>query len=285
MRMPIRPSSLTKRELSRRVQSGPFRAVARVAVDAAIAAELLAVRAVGWRRRVPTVIDGGELTVIVKTFERPRELRRLVRSVRRLQPGVAIVVADDSRRPREVDGAEVVRLPFNSGVSAGRNAALERVETEFFVTLDDDFVLTKHTDFDGPLNVLRSTPEIDIVGGVIVNLPDFSTTDYSRAGLFRTDQQPLRPPGSTVGGLPVRLKVPNFFVGRTASVRRVGWTDELLFVEHLDFFTRACGELLVVQDERMIALHAKNPFDRHGAERQANVDASWRVLDARYGGG
>jgi len=252
-------------------------------VTVAIAVELAAIRALGAFRKRPDEISGEALTIIVKTFERPRELRRLVRSIRRLHSSVKIIVADDSRQPSRIAGVEVVRLPFNSGVSAGRSAALERVDTEYFLTLDDDFVLTKHSDLASPLELMKSTPELDIVGGVIVNLPDFATTDYSTAGLFPTSRLPLREAGTLVSGLPVRLKVPNFFIGRTSTVRRVSWTDELKFVEHLDFFTRACGELLVVQDERMIALHAKNPFDRDWEERRTNVESSWRVLNQRYG--
>lgn len=277
--------STSKRELTRRLATGRLRPLARWAVDAVIGVELAVIRLIGFRRRPPEPVPPHEVTVIVKTFERPREVRRLVRSIRRLQPHVSIVVADDSRDPRPIQGAELVRLPFDSGVSAGRSAALARVRTPFVLTMDDDFVMTKHTDLSAALQVIVEAPEVDIVGGVIVNLPDFSRIDYSTAGLFPGHAEPLRQPGTVVAGCIVRLKVPNFFLARTASVRGIGWTDELKFVEHADFFTRASGRLLAVEHESFVALHAKNPFDRHGAQRQANVESSWQVLNRRYGAG
>lgn len=265
-----------------RLDTERYRSLARRLVHAIIRAELALIRFAEFVRQRPAKVPEDLLTVVVKTFERPRELRRLVRSIQRLQPGLSIVVADDSRCPTNLSGVETVRLPFNSGVSAGRNAALERVRTPYFLMLDDDFVLMKRTDLATSLSAIDSTPEIDVLGGVVVNLPDFGTADYSKAELFATSSSPIFVPGSIVGGLPVRSKVANFFIGRTESVRTVGWTDELKFLDHRDFFTRACGRLTTVQDARMIALHAKNPFDRASAERQANVAESWTILNRRY---
>jgi glycosyltransferase involved in cell wall biosynthesis len=273
------------RRFREQLDRGWSRRVARAAVNSIIALELGAVRLIGVTRKPPARLPPDALTIIIKTFERPRELRRLVRSIHRLQPGVRIVVADDSRQPCVIDGVDMVRLRFNSGVSAGRNAALAQVRTEYFMSLDDDFVLTKHSDIAAPLLKMMAAPSLDIVGGVIVNLPEFSTIDYTTAGLFSTPQQPLREPGTLVEGLPIRLKVPNFFVGRTETVRRVGWTDDLPFIEHLDFFSRACGQLLVAQDERMIGLHAKNVFDRNQHERRVNTEVALTVLNDRYAPG
>lgn len=274
-----------KRRLREALDTDWTRTVARLMTRMVIGIELAVIRVSDVMRPEVDMLGVGQLTAVIKTFERPRELRRLVRSIKRLYPDVAIVVADDSRRPSIIDGVETIHLPFSSGVSAGRNAALRCVKTPYFLLLDDDFVFTRETRLAEPLSVMELTPKIDILGGVVVNLPDFSTTDYSTAGLFPTSRLPLFEPGSMVGGLPVRLKVPNFYVGRTDKVREVGWTDELKFVDHLDFFTRACGRLTSVQDERLVALHARNPFDRSSPERKANVEESWAVLNRRYGRG
>lgn len=44
-------------------------------------------------------LDTSNLTVIIKTFERPGELRRLVARTRSRYRGLRTVVADDSRHP------------------------------------------------------------------------------------------------------------------------------------------------------------------------------------------
>ena len=79
-----------------------------------------------------TAADDGrceQMTVLIKTFERPAVFRRLVQSIRRLYPSLPIVVADDSREPIRLSGVETVSLPYDSGIAAGRNAGLDRATT------------------------------------------------------------------------------------------------------------------------------------------------------------
>jgi len=59
-----------------------------------------------------------------------------------------IIVVDDGRKPTELNlhgltGVRVINLPFDVGLSAGRNAGVDACETEYFVTLDDDFIFGK----------------------------------------------------------------------------------------------------------------------------------------------
>jgi GT2 family glycosyltransferase len=89
-----------------------------------------------------------DVTFLVKTHERPHSLRKLLDSLRRFYPHTKVLVADDGRialRQRPSDIAQttthIVTLPYDVGLSAARNAMLERVDTKYFITLDDDFVL------------------------------------------------------------------------------------------------------------------------------------------------
>ena len=212
---------------------------------------------------------------MIKTFERPSEVRRLVRSILRTQPDLPIVVVDDNRVHEPIPGAEVIEMPYNTGTSVGRNAALERISTPYFLLLDDDFVFYQHTRVGEALAIIDAHPEIDILAGQVVNLPDFSSHDYSKVSVPLRTAAPRFPPGSHVGGLPVYSKVPNFFIGRTTTVRTVGWSDELKTSEHHEFFVRAFGVLTSVFDERLRVLHARNPFESRVATRVENeVDCS-----------
>jgi len=42
-----------------------------------------------------------DLTVVVKTFQRPDALRRLLASIRRFAPSLPVYVVDDSEQPLE----------------------------------------------------------------------------------------------------------------------------------------------------------------------------------------
>lgn len=271
-----------KREWRRRADAAWWRPVAHAGLDAVTAVEVLGVRAVDRVMGRPGPVDVAAVTAVIKTFERPRQLRTLVASIRRLYPDMRVIVADDSRRPSTLLGVETIALPFNSGVSAGRRAAAERVETPFVLTLDDDFVLTRHSALSAPLAVLEANPIIDICGGTVVNLPDFAVHDYSKEPLYPGAEPPVMPWGSRIGDMTVMAKIPNFYLGRTERIRLVGWSDELKFFDHRDFFTRASGTLVSVQHPSWSVLHARNPFDRASPARVANDISAQAIIAQRY---
>lgn len=245
---------------------------------AAVATELAIIRMRDWRSSASASNEVGDLTATVKTFERPKVLGRLLQSVARHYPDLSVIVADDSRDPQLQPGVETLVLPFNSGVSAGRNAALERVSTEFVLLLDDDFILTARSGVVEALRAMRAYPDIDIMGGRVVNLPLFNTTDYSRPSLHG---KVPRPEGS-VGGFPIYNIVPNFFIARTERLRSVGWTPEIRVLDHTDFFTRAYGVLTTVYNPELRCFHANTPFDVNYMRFRQDLAHDHAVLRKRW---
>lgn len=73
------------------------------------------------------------VTVIFKSFERQKMAKRLYENLQKYYPGVRVVIADDSRKPLDLQGDSltIIQLPFNSGLSYGLNQALERVDTPY----------------------------------------------------------------------------------------------------------------------------------------------------------
>jgi hypothetical protein len=247
----VRPS--WKRALLR----PPLSVIAAPAYDATIRAALALERARD-RMAEPMRGDVSDATVLVKTFERPHIARRLIDSVRRLYPSLRVLIVDDSRTPLDDPRAELLALPYDVGLSAGRNAALAHIDTPFFVLCDDDFVFFRKTNLAPVLARMRAAPELDIVAGQRIDLPIYRSVEKS-------------PEVGTIAGLSKREVVPNFFVGRTASVRRVGWDPELKLVEHADFFERARGVLGVALDPALAVLHAQTPFDAPYMAKRTDV--------------
>jgi hypothetical protein len=219
-------------------------------------------------RSRPARLD--RVTLMVKTFERPQVAARLVRSVHRRYPGLPVVVADDSRRPAEIPGTRLVALPFDSGVGAGRQAALAAVDTELVLVVDDDMVFNRHSRMELALATIDAHPGIDVVAGRVVNLPRYRNLAYPAVQ------------GRRIGGLPVLEKVPTFYLARTARLRLVGWDPALKRLDHGDFFLRARGVLTVVQDERIRVLHARTPYDRAYMEHRLALDEDRRILRERW---
>ena len=234
------------------------------------------------RRSCEADLVNSELTAIIKTFERPKELRRLVKSIRRFYPSMKIIVVDDSREPTVLEGVETIVLPYDSGVSAGRNRALSAVTTKYTLLLDDDYLFYRHTELNGPLQMMEKCQEIDIMGGERVDLPLYRKVDYREAKLFPVHKESLQPLDTVVCSLPVQDKVANFYIARTARLRLVAWDDTLKRLDHADFFSRAKGVLLTVFNRDFKVLHAQTPYNKRYMEKRFALKEDQQRLREKY---
>ena len=262
--------------LGRRAAGGPLRGPVRAAYTLVVGAEAAGARAWASRRRVAPYA-GGDVTVTIKS---------LARTLRSLRPVFAgpILVADDSAAPlASPSGVRVLRLPYDSGIGAGRTALLAAVETEFVLMADDDFIFLPDFDIARAVAYLRRNPEVDLVGGRVVNLPQLAATDYTATRLYARPAIPRAHQGSIIDGLPVRHKVANFYLARTAAVRAVGYDPALKRMDHADFFTSAYGRLVCVEDHTWFCLHDKTRFDRHYLAHREDLGADLTYVAAKWG--
>jgi glycosyltransferase involved in cell wall biosynthesis len=235
-------------------------------------------------RREPEEPVARRVTALIKTFERPHVLARLIKSIKRLYPSLPVIVVDDSRTPTTTPGVTTITMPYDSGIAAGRNEGLKHVETPFVLVLDDDFVFFGGTRLAPAMARIEEHPEIDIMGGQLIDLPLLRKRPVPRGEIFKTTADPVRPLGSSVGGLEVVDKVSQFFLGRRERLELVRWDPRLKRVDHADFFTRALGVLTTVFNPELKCLHARTPFDEAYMAKRLELDESFRVLEERYGG-
>jgi glycosyltransferase involved in cell wall biosynthesis len=187
-----------------------------------------------------------DVTVLVKTFERPDALRRLVASIRRRYPRLAIVVVDDSAKSLDPVPDGVTRYehrPYNSlGAAGGRNLGLRLVETPYVLCSDDDMAFERRTDL-GKLQRAVEDTSFDVVSCVWLDFDPWKdicrgprrfegTLDIEDSVLVHR----LGATRGTLEGLPVFDIVHQFFL---ASVERLGpdpWDAELNLSEHYELF-------------------------------------------------
>ncbi len=191
--------------------------------------------------------DLTRLTAIVHTNGRQQSAERLINSVAWLYPQLKVLVADDSRQPQPIAGAEPVKMPVDSGVSACRNALLARLRTPYFLLLEDNLELNRGSHVERLLEAVAGG-QCDIAAGEIMRC-------RRRFGLFT--KREAEPGHATVEVAPDAVKVTagcrpgvggvhgcdvahNFFVARIDKVRAMGgWDPQLLVDERLEFFVRA----------------------------------------------
>lgn len=222
------------------------------------------------------------ITAVIKTFERPEILKRLVRSLRRFYPTMRVIVVDDSRAPTYIEGVETIIMPYDSGVSAGRQKALKYVQTPYMLLLDDDFIFYRRTKLQPVLEKLQRLPQIDLIGGEVIYLPFYRKIDYTADYLHPTKAKSLIVPGTKIEKMVVLDKVANFYLARTESIRKVGWDPRIKRLDHADFFTRAKGKLCTVFDPSFKILHARTPFAQSYMQKRMDVDPDRKLLWMKY---
>lgn len=275
---------LLRRKHKVRIRQGllrsPLRPLLAGLYRSVLGAELALHRLVARRTSDPGEL--ADVTAVIKTFERPRRCQALIDSIRAQHPDLRIIVVDDSAQPGGFRGAETIALPFDSGVSAGRNAGLAAVETPFFLNLDDDFVFYRGTGLAAAARLLRDLPVVGIMGGAVTNLPLYRGNRSLGRRLYPTGAASLAAPGTRIGPLEVSDKVSNFFLARTEAVRSVGWDPRLKRLDHADFFSRAKGRVVSAHNPDLRVLHANDPFDADYLRFRYDLSSDGDYLTEKY---
>ena len=188
-----------------------------------------------------------EVTIIIKTFERPQCVTRLVKSIRQYYQEIPIIVADDSRVPLSPIPEEITNyyhLPFDSGMSYGRNFGLDKVKTKYFLLADDDMIFKEKTKLEILYTLLESTSFsltscnwVDHLPGTkrkegISNYCGISEINNGVHTYFYGKNRGYK------DGYPIYDVVHNFFMANVADVGPKPWDDRIKISGHPDFFLR-----------------------------------------------
>jgi GT2 family glycosyltransferase len=188
-----------------------------------------------------------DTTLLIKSFQRPRCMKRQLQTLRKFWPDTPVVVADDSEPPVQRAIAQMaqyylgdrltfVRLPFDVGVSTGRNRLVDTAQTPYVVLLEDDFVFTAETRLEELVGHIRADT-YDLVSGTVVLVHETQVQHYEGYITLRADTLYLAPLEHYEHHQQCDV-VTNFFAARTDIVRAVRWDEELKLSEHLDYFMR-----------------------------------------------
>lgn len=205
------------------------------------------------------------LSIIVKTFGRPKSLIVFLKSVLKKYPNIKILVGDDSKNPNFSNMKKIFsgtnisfyKLPYDCGLSYGRNFLLDKVKTKYFCLCDDDFVFDKQTDLEYALNLLKKK-ELDIIGGyirnykIVKNLFDKIIVIGQKVFKYELPSNYLgsiNRTGNTLNLNYIIHQYPdycdtdivlNFFVANTKIIREKNrWDNRLKLQEHTPFFYNA----------------------------------------------
>ena len=95
-------------------------------------------RRVGHPPPIETVREAVPITVVIRTKDRPAQLREAIESVRSNDYAAETIVVNDAGRPVEIDGATVIDHTSSRGRSEAMNSGVRAAKTRFVAFLDDD---------------------------------------------------------------------------------------------------------------------------------------------------
>lgn len=187
-----------------------------------------------------------DITFIIKTFDRPQCLARLLESIDKRYPDVPAVVANDGHDPVQISRPNTVnlRLPFDVGLKAGRMAALAEVKTDYFVLLDDDFIVSDKTNLEEWLRITKAH-QLDICGADVLDSGTWSTNFRHdlvfENGLLEFKSIPITANEQEIIKCDM---VANFYLAHTERFRSFGGWDKRLKIgghEALFFVLKSKG--------------------------------------------
>jgi glycosyltransferase involved in cell wall biosynthesis len=168
----------------------------------------------------------------IKTFERPKQVNRLVKSIKRFDKKAKIYIADDSHEPMKSS----FKMEFDSGLSAGRNLLIRNTKEPYLLFLDDDFIFTEQTRIGILLGILKKNPELGLIGGAVREtgaIRHYEGCLKLEDEVLTIDKKVIQRDGFVETGL-----ILNFFLARREVFDNVMWDSDLKLAEHTDFFLR-----------------------------------------------
>lgn len=200
---------------------------------------------------------GLEIAIAIKTFCREGNFFRVIKAIKQNFPyPYRLYIADDGEMSFEKEtlyqsleskGHVIIKLPFNGGLSVGRNAILKQVKEDCVLVMDDDIQITDGKAITNMKTILDSDGSIGLVAGMLKNEGSktwFGNDNYSRGIRFTfangvLTREPTATPIEEVDDIRYRRadQVVNFFLARREIFDEIKWDNRIkIEYEHMDFF-------------------------------------------------
>jgi cytidyltransferase-like protein len=201
-----------------------------------------------------------KLAVGIKTFMRSETLFKTLETYRATLAKSGLpyrfYIADDGPQDDEralayaklkKSGHVIISLPFNSGISLGRNAIIKQAKEDYVLISDDDVVIRDPESIKHMKEVLDSDEHIGLVAATLKYEKGafFAGENYAKGLRFEMRGKLLaripapREVHATAGDIKYVLadQVPNIFLAKCKIFKDVMWDNRIkIEYEHIDFF-------------------------------------------------
>lgn len=220
-----------------------------------------------------------KITICLKTIYRSKLLNEHLKNIRKYLPNTKIIVGDDSddsfkQKNKKViekfNNVEYLPLPFDIGLSSGRNKLVEKVDTDYILMVDDSKGIDDAEGLKNVINFLEENKEYDLIcgnchergnyHGKYTHLFTSILINNSKSNILK-DKKALKTAISNNEDILVNAKfvnnnnlskinnnnnltlykvdlAGNYFVARTSLLKSHPWCNKLKLSEHEDFFIK-----------------------------------------------
>lgn len=183
-----------------------------------------------------------DVTIIITSFLRHGFLLECIQGIRMQLKDAKVIIVDDGNlmgspfgnNLASIPNVSLIHLPFDSGLSAKRNAAMAQVTTPYVLMGSDDFDFSDWNAREGVErmhSILKQHPEIDLVGGRHNSVPYEGNLEYVQGEYIKEHRVK-----SNDLFYPVDLTC-NYWMARSDRIKNIPWNDRMkIGGEHGDWF-------------------------------------------------
>lgn len=262
-----------------------------------------------------------KFTICVKTIYREKAIAKFVLETRKLFPTTTIIIADDSDDEYKKINIDSINkaspndkniiylpLPYDSGLSYGRNKCVEHVKTPYTIITDDTRVLTNKKDLYNSIIYLDKNPQYDMITGSVKNRDDNGIHShyafnfdkiYDDNNNLITDKNILIDKINKHSPLKIiavdSLKNQdgyhetniglNVILSKTNILRNNKWDNKLKIFEHEDYFLRLwINNIKVLYNKNLLFYQLDNEYrkyDKNGSNLRSRY---LNYIDLMYNG-
>ena len=200
------------------------------------------------------------LTIGIKTFCRPHTLNESLHTL--FTKNIIyypIIIVDDSLNKYKVQNMYVINkykkkysqdiklifLPFDSGLSKGRNVIVNNCKTKYLMIIDDSRTFTTNLNVTNMIRFLEENPDYHLISGVIDSRKGinshfsglFNSIYENKDGVINIHAGPIKKIENKLFKNIYDTNIGlNVFIARTECLKNVKWDDRQKLGEHKLFF-------------------------------------------------
>ena len=202
-----------------------------------------------------------DVTILVTTFYRPGFLHECMKDLRANLPECEVAISCDDggwTKNKYVPNDRWVELPFDTGLTAKRNACVSITKTKYALLGSDDYNFQPtwvRTGIERMIATLDAHPDIDVVVGTYNGMRYEGTLEHIPGEYIMEHRIKLSHPVLYEFPYPckkIEMGI-NYFLARTQVLRDVPWDERVRPIggEHGDWFMdmKVAGKCIVFVDE------------------------------------